>query len=204
MLKTKIRFEIPAEKWILWRYGHGRLADAWIIAHVATGIAGGWLGVMSGWRPAVFLSLAIFVYFVYELWEAYIGIVEDVENALADVAAGALGTALVLWLDKVFNFDFASAVVLFVISTVAALALLFIGYRVYLGRVVRKEVVRIYPDWQTPSGQTKIIKDQILFFGLSLSGTFVPIIVIGFGTAAGWLWAILSTGFIFLVRAQVK
>src|SRR3989338_2704530 len=200
----KIRFEMTAQKWILWRYGHGRLADTWILTHVATGIAGGWLGLITGWRSVVFLSLAILVYFVYELWEAYIGIVEDVENALADVAAGALGTALVLWLDKVFNFDFASAVVLFVISTVAALALLFIGYRVYLGRVVRKEVVRIYPDWQTPSGQTKIIKDQILFFGLSLSGTFVPIIVIGFGTAAGWLWAILSTGFIFLVRAQVK
>ena len=95
---------MPAQKWILWRYGHGRLADTWILTHVATGIAGGWLGLITGWRPAVFLSLAIFVYFVYELWEAYIGIVEDVENALADVAAGGLGPAFFFFFCKIFYF----------------------------------------------------------------------------------------------------
>ncbi len=195
---------MPAKQWILWRYGHGRLADAWILVHFVTGIAGGWLGVITGWRAAIFLSFATFVYFIYELWEAYIGIVEDVENALADVAVAAVGTALVLWLDKIYNFDLASAIILFAISATAALLLLFLGYRAFLGRVVRKELVRIYPDWHTPEGRTKIVKDQILFFGLSITGTLLPIVAIGVGAVGTYFFAALGTGLTFLFRTRIS
>lgn len=200
----KIRFEMPAEELVLWRFGHGRFADAWILVHIATGVAAGFLGLLIGLPSALFLALSTLGYFLYELWEAWYGIVEGVENVLFDVAAGVLGTATVLWAYSRNLVNGGQLIELFGLSLFVCLFLLFIGWRVYLGRVVRQEVRRLYPAWDTPAGRLKIKKDQYLFFGLAIVSVPLPIIFIYYGLPVVLVWSISMLTAISFIHRQIK
>lgn len=200
----KVRFEMPAKELILWRYGHGRYADAWILVHVASGVSVGFLGLWVGLSVGWLLALSIAAYFIYELWEAWYGIVEDVENALMDVFAGGLGTGLVLWAQVEGWFDNSQLPWLFGASLLVCLLLLFIGWRVYLGRVVRKEVKRIYPAWHTPEGKLKIKKDQYLFFSLAIVSIPLPLIVCYAGWLRGFIWAAIMLIVVGLAHRLIR
>lgn len=195
---------MPAEKPILWRFAHGRYADAWILVHVATGVAVGFLGLLIGIPSAWFLALATLGYFLYEFWEAWYGIVEDVENTLFDVAAGVLGTASVLWAYARNWINDGQLIWSFGLSLFVCLALLFIGYRVFLGRVVRKEVKRIYPAWDTPEGRLKIKQDQYLFFGLAIVSIPLPLIFIYWGLPITFVWTISMLTVVILIYCLIK
>ncbi len=198
------RFEWPAEKAVLWGYGHGRYADAWSILHVFSGITGGILCLLLGFGFVVGATLSIIIFFVYELWEAYVEVVEDVENSLSDVVFGMIGVFLVYGLNHFTQLSDYSLMTMLMVALIIDLVLLHIGWKKYLGKRFHIDKNKILPSWSDAKGRKKIRQDQTLFFGLMLAT--VPLIAIwdaaGLSIAAAHL-VVMITG-TFLLRSKVS
>ncbi|MBU6323820.1 hypothetical protein KGQ55_04035, partial [Patescibacteria group bacterium] len=93
-LLARLRFEREARRAFLPRFGHGRYADAWTLLHVFSGVTLGLGCLLLHIRPYPALFIVLVLAFAYEAMEAFIGIAEDIENSLTDVAAAACGAIL--------------------------------------------------------------------------------------------------------------
>lgn len=161
------RFERRASRAILFTFGHGRYLDAWSLLHVATGAVLGFTGLLLGLSWWTGLSLILVGLFLYEVFEAYMGIAEDVENALADVLCGALGAGGVYLYENIVR---PVAFPLWAISLATALLILFLGWRSYL----RRRLARAYATVQKKATKEKSLRrrDATLFAGSALA--FIP------------------------------
>lgn len=198
------RFEWPAEKAVLWGYGHGRYADAWSILHIFSGITGGIICLLLELSFVVGVTLSIIIFFAYELWEAYVEVVEDVENSLSDVVFGMIGVFIVYGFYQLVEVSSYSLMAALMLVLIVDLTLLHIGWKKYLAKRFHIDKNKILPSWQDPVGRKKIHQDQILFFGLMIAS--VPIAVIGdatgFVVAAAYLVFAVTTTFVLRSRAS--
>lgn len=190
-----LRFEWPAKKAILWRFGHGRYADAWSILHVTTGASIGLFALWLGVSFLVTVTLSLFVLYAYEFWEALIEIVEDVENSIADVAFGIVGVVMVFGANAIYPLTAKSAFAWLVIAGLVDLLLLYIGWRTYLARRVSEKPEDLLPSFKTAAGRKKIHQDRVLFFGSALAA--IPIVPL-----ADWL-GVLAAALYFVVIIAV-
>ena len=149
-------------------------------------------------------TLSIIIFFVYELWEAYVEVVEDVENSLSDVVFGMIGVFLVYGLNQFTELTNYSLLAVLMLVLIIDLALLHVGWKKYLGKRFYIDKNKILPSWRDPKGRKKIHQDQVLFFGLMLAS--VPLIAIGsiagLGIAAAYLVFMVSGT--FLLRSKVS
>jgi hypothetical protein len=182
-----LKFERTARKNVLLKFGHGKYADFWLFLHIATGA---WLGSCAlflnlPYGPA--LSLTILGMFLYEWWEAYVRIGEDVENAVFDVIGGALGFI------AAFSYLKESTAVYLVTAIIALSALclmiLWIGWNVYLKKLVKKNKTK-FKTWsaRTRAGREHLFRDKVVFFGAMLLLTPLPFLY-SYDESVMFVWA---------------
>jgi len=164
----EFRFERKARYNVLFKFGHGRYLDTWSILHVLSGFVLGLLILLFGFDWWIGLSVILIMLFLYEIFEAFNGIAEDVENSLSDIACGGFGTLLAY----IFSSFFLPILIpTILISLFLAFLILFIGWRSYLSRRFARSH-NLDPknrlSYRGPAAQRSII----LFFGSAL--VFIP------------------------------
>lgn len=161
-------FERRATRAILFRFGHGRYLDAWSLLHVTSGFILGVCALALGIEIAQGISFILVLLFLYEVFEAMVGIAEDVENALADVACGVIGACVAYACANVITPLLPEV---FATSAFVALLTLLIGWKAYLARrfarATRNAVI----------GEKKSRRDTVTFTGSALATIPIPILL---------------------------
>ncbi|MDE2079003.1 MAG: hypothetical protein KGI73_01305 [Patescibacteria group bacterium] len=176
----KPRFERTARHAVLFKFGHGRYLDLWSLLHVLAGFTLGLAALFFNFSWWLGLSVILLILFAYELFEASVGIAEDIENSLADVVCGLLGALLA------YGFAQSLAPMLlpvFGVSVGLAFVILFIGWDAYLKRRVARSRKRRQKTGFGPAAARSLI----LFFGLALATIPLPLLL-GENASLGVLW----------------
>ena len=134
------RFERPARVNFLLDYGHGRFVDAWTLVHIASGLTIGTIGVLFAIDYTQLLVSTLILLFLYELFEAWVGVVEDVENALSDIFFGFGATCCVVWTLSYTNLEAIYVFVLVITSIAFACIGLSIGWQRHLKKLAEKKI----------------------------------------------------------------
>ncbi|MDO8523605.1 MAG: hypothetical protein Q7R74_00070, partial [bacterium] len=105
--------------------------------------------------------------FLYEGWEAVSGIGEDVENAIADITCGIVGALLAYSCARLF---FGIEPLLFILFLILDFGILFLGWRAYLERRLRRSHVS--------SGRAgpRARRSAVIFIGIAFAAIPVPLL----------------------------
>lgn len=199
----RIRFEKRAKKAFMWRYGHGRFADAWVILHIFSGFTAGIIGLLLGLGPLFIFTLSVFLFTIYELWEAYVSIVEDLENALVDILAGATGVTAVLAVNKFHNLETKMLINSLILVLVIDAILLYFGWRTYLKRRMSGQTLHEYPGYNTNADKRTIKRDQVAFAGFSLLMIASPGVYFLLGVTALGVFLLATLAIIYGLRHKL-
>lgn len=162
------RFERPAPRLILSGFGHGRYVDAWTIVHIMSGIVLGALGLLIGLSDSTLLFSTLVLLFLYELTESLTGIVEDVENALADIFFGFAGAAFVIWMNTYVQLSDSYMFQIGIIALLVALSGLYVGWRTHLVHLAAQKYNHALRSLKTRNGRLGTLRDNALFFCTAL------------------------------------
>lgn len=189
-----IRFELPQKYNVVFHFGHGHLFDAWSLLHLATGATIGLGTAWLGWNETWVLTIALAAMFLYELTEALIGIVENIENAILDVLIGGAGIMTVFQAIKLFGLGVSQIKISFFSLIVICLGLLYLGWRSYLRRRLNAPTEHLFPSWDEPISRRKIMVDLIIFGGAAVAFVPLPYLWLAYGFwALLWLIGVMLT-----------
>lgn len=79
-----------------WR--EGRFFDLWMLAHVASGVAGGFSNVFFGLSTAGVYAVALLMMSLWEFGEYLQGVRESWSNRILDIVVGMIGVQIALWI----------------------------------------------------------------------------------------------------------
>lgn len=107
-----------------WR--EGRYFDLWMVAHFASGVAGGFSNVFFGLTmPGVYV-VALLMMVLWELGEHRLRVRESRSNRVLDVLVGLAGVQVALWIAAALTRR--QQFVAFAVSFAAALGLSIVGW----------------------------------------------------------------------------
>lgn len=107
-----------------WR--EGRFFDLWMLAHFASGVAGGFSNVFFGLSALAVYVLATLIMTLWEAGEYVLGVRESWSNRVLDVVVGLIGVQVALWIAAALTARW--HVIAFLIGLGSALALNVFGW----------------------------------------------------------------------------
>ena len=123
-------FEPPGQQRVKLAWGHGRYLDPWSIVHTLSGLMTGI--ALTGFKLPLWLGILtiLVVALLYEVLEMALGIIENVENVIADIILAILGVRAAYWL--VGGWDVKVLALAFSIIATLNLGLVYLGWRNHL------------------------------------------------------------------------
>ncbi len=77
-------------------WNEGRFFDLWMLVHMLSGVAGGFVNVFFGLTPWQVVALGSVMMIAWEFGESAIGVKETLANRVIDVVVGLVGVGIAL------------------------------------------------------------------------------------------------------------